>query len=62
MKKLHGILKSIKTKGNTMKHLDSTKIQNEMNKLGADIRPFFKRPETHQNALAYLNALSFSPL
>lgn len=45
-----------------MKHLDSTKIQNEMNKLGADIRPFFKRPETHQNALAYLNALSFSPL
>ena len=45
-----------------MKHFDSTKIQNEMNKLSTEIRPFFKRPETHQNALAYLKALSFSPL
>lgn len=45
-----------------MKPLDSIKIQNEMNKLSTEIKPFFKRPETHQNALAYLNALSFSPL
>jgi len=45
-----------------MEQLDSTKLQTELAALGEEIKGFFKRSESFRNAMAYLEALSFSPL
>jgi hypothetical protein len=45
-----------------MEQLDSTKLQNEFAALGNEIKGFFHRSESFQNAMAYMKALSFSPL
>jgi len=45
-----------------MEQLDSTKIQHELAAIREQIQPFFKRSESLNNAIAYLQALSFSPL
>lgn len=55
-------LESTKTREKTMEHLDSTKVRQELAALHAHIRPFFQRSESFDNAVAYLEALSFSPL
>lgn len=55
-------LESTKTRENTMEQLDSTKVRQELAAIHPQIRPFFQRSESFQNAVAYLEALSFSPL
>lgn len=45
-----------------MEQLDSTKLSHELAALGEEIKGFFKRSESFHNAMAYLEALIFSPL
>jgi len=45
-----------------MELLNSNKIDQELTALKEQIRPFFQRSESLQNAIKYLQALSFSPL
>ena len=45
-----------------MEPLNSTKVKQELAAVREQIRPYFHRSETHHAAMAYLEALSFSPL
>lgn len=55
-------LESTKTREETMEPLNSTKVKQELAAVREQIRPYFHRSETHHAAMAYLEALSFSPL
>jgi hypothetical protein len=45
-----------------MEPLNSTKVQQDLAAVQDQIRPFFRRSESFTHAMAYLEALSLSPL